>query len=179
MAGGEPTPQHHSVGNRPVMLGHWNANTGHYRQSDGSGVPDGVTRAYGRLIAGAGAFATPAPLRKPDNPWRLHVPAHPHGPRVPQARIVAPDELPVAVLAVAGGGGAGARRAWRETVAAAPQIIDGSDPTFLRDPPDGPWVITALLPALAVHGGAVEWPGDVEQCIAWAFLGSLEPMASE
>lgn len=66
------------------------------------------------------ARVSPAPLRGPDDPWRLHVLAHPHGPRVLQARIIAPDELPVAVLAVAEGGGDGPRRAWRETVDAAP-----------------------------------------------------------
>ena len=60
----------------------------------------------------------------------------------------------------------------------SPLVIDGPDHTSQRDPPDGPWVVTAFVPALAVHGMAVEFPGEVEQCIAWAFLGSLEPMAS-
>ncbi len=161
-----------------MRLEHWTANTGHYRQSDRSEMADHVTRAYGRLIAVAGAFATPAPLRGPDDPWRLQVLAHLHGPRVLQARIVAPDGLAVAVLAVAEGGGAGPRRAWRETVATAPWFIDGCDPGDFRNPPDGPWVIAALLPALAVHPEAIEWLGDVEQCIGWAFLDSLQPMAS-
>ena len=161
-----------------MRLGHWNANTGYYRESDCSGMADDVTRAYGRLIAVAGALATPAPLRGPDDPWRLEVVAHPHGPRVLQARIVAPDELSVAVLAVAEGGGAGPRRAWRETAAAAPRSIDGCDPGDFLGPPDGPWVLMALLPALAVHPEAAEWLGDVEQCIAWAFLKGLQPVAS-
>ena len=103
----------------------------------------------------AGACATPAPLRGPDDPWRLHVLAHPHGPRVLQTRIVAPDKLPVAVLAVTEGGGVGSQRAWCETVAPAPWLIDGRDPSDFRDHlPDGPWVIMALLPALARHGEA-------------------------
>ena len=161
-----------------MRLEHWTANTGHYRQSDCSEMADHVTRAYGRLIAAAGAFATPAPLRGPDDPWRLKVLAQPHGPRVLQARIVAPDGLPVAVLAVAEGGGAGPRRAWRETVAMAPWFIDGCEPDDFRNPPDGPWVIAALLSALAVHPEAIEWLGDVVQCIGWAFLDSLQPVAS-
>ena len=162
-----------------MRLEHWNANTGYYRQSDGSGYADSMTRAYGRLIAAAGGLATPAPLRGPDDPWRLHVLAHPHGPRVLKARIVAPDEQPIAELAVAEGRGAGPQRAWRDTVAAAHWLIDGCDPGDFRDHlPDGPWVIMALLPALAVHGEAVEWLGEVEQFIAWAFLESLQPMAS-
>ena len=161
-----------------MVLGHWNANSGYYRESDGSGLTDGLTRAYGRLIAAAAAFATPAPLRGPDDPWRLEVLAHPHGPRVLRARIVAPDEAPVAVLAVAAeGGGVGARHAWRETVEAVPWLHAGCAATPLREPPDGPWVIMVLLLPLAVHGEAVEWLGDIEQCIAWAFLKSLQPMA--
>ena len=162
-----------------MRLEHWNANTAYYRESDCSGVSGGVTRAYGRLIAGAGALATPAPLRGPDDLWRLEVLDHPHGPRVLKARILAPDGLPVALLAVAEGGGAGPRRAWRETVVAAPWLSDGRDPSDFRNHlPDRPWVIMALLPALALHGEAVDWLGDVEQCIAWAFLKSLQPMTS-
>jgi len=137
-----------------MRVEHWNANTAYYRESDCSGLTDSMTRAYGLLIAGAGAFETPAPLRHRDDPWRLHVLAHEHGPRVLKARIVAPDEQPVAVLAVAEGGGDGPRRAWRETVATAPWFIDGCDPGDFRSPPDGPWVIAALLRAGLPPGGS-------------------------
>ena len=160
------------------MLEHWNANMGHYCQADCSDMAEHVPPAYGRLIAVAGACATPAPLRGPDDPWRLEVLRHPHGPRVLQARIVAPDGQPVAALAVAEGGGAGPRRAWRETVAAAPWFIEGCDPADFRNPPDVPWLIAALLPALTDHREALEWLEDAEQCIAWAFLYNLEPLAS-
>ena len=103
-----------------MILEHWTANTGQRCQADCAEIAEHVTPAYGQLIAAAGAFATPAPLRGPDDPWRLEVLRHPHGPRVLQARIVAPDGQPVAALGAAEGGGAGPRRAWRETVAAAP-----------------------------------------------------------
>ncbi|MDE0125694.1 MAG: hypothetical protein OXN97_14055 [Bryobacterales bacterium] len=161
-----------------MRLEHWTANTGYYRQTVCSGMSAEVTRAYGRLIAAAGALGVPAPLRDPDDPWRLEVLTHPHGPRVLKARIFAPNELPVAVLAVAEEGSAGARRAWRETVEAAPWLHAGRVPTSLPEPLDGAWVIMALLLPLDVHGEAVNWLGDIEQCIAWAFLKSLEPMAS-
>ena len=160
-----------------MRVEHRTVNTGQYRQSDHSGMTRSLTRAYGRLIAAAGAFATPAPLRSRDDPFRLEVLEHPHGSRVLRARILAPDEEPIAVLAVAEGAGAGPRRAWRETVAAAPWFIDGCDPSDFRDPPDRPWVIVALLSAVAVHPEAIEWLGEIEQCIAWAFLKSLQPMA--
>ena len=139
------------------MLEHWNANMGHYCQVDCSDMAEHVPPAYGRLIAAAGALATPAPLRGPDDPWHLEVLAHPHGPRVLQARIVAPDGQPVA---------------------AAPWFIEGWDPADFRNPPDVPWVIAALLPALTDHREALEWLEDAEQCIAWAFLYNLEPTAS-
>ena len=124
-----------------MRVEHWNANTAYYRESDCSGLTDSMTRAYGRLIAGAGAFETPAPLRHRDDPWRLQVLTHEHGPRVLQARIVAPDEQPVAVLAVAEGGGDGPRRAWRETVAAVPWMSAGrTRPERFPRPPAGPTV---------------------------------------
>ena len=85
---------------------------------------------------------------------------------------------PWRVLAVAEGGGDGPQRAWRETVATVPWFADGCDPSDFRNPPDGPWVITALLPELAYHLEALDWLGAVEQYIGWAFLDSLRPMAS-
>ena len=39
-------------------------------------------------------------------------------------------------------------------------------------------MIPALLPALADHPEAIEWLGDVELTIGWAFLYNLKPMAS-
>ena len=71
-----------------MLLEHWTANTGHYFLADCSDMAEQVTPAYGRLIAVAGALAIRAPLRGPDDPWRLEVLAHPQGPRVLQARIV-------------------------------------------------------------------------------------------
>ncbi|MCY3677484.1 MAG: hypothetical protein OXH66_07765 [Gemmatimonadetes bacterium] len=69
------------------------------------------------------------------------------------------------MVAVAEGGGGGARRAWRETVAMAPWFVDGCDPADFHNPPDGPWVLAALLPALADHAEAFEWLGAIERYI--------------
>ncbi len=79
-----------------MRLKHWTANTGQCCQADCAEIAEQVTPAYGRLIAAAGAFVTPAPLRGPDDPWLLEVLRHPLGPRVLQARIVAPGGQPVA-----------------------------------------------------------------------------------
>ena len=37
--------------------------------------------------------------------------------------------------------------------------------------------MTALLPDVAVHPEILEWLDEVEQCIGWAFLKGLRPMA--
>ena len=161
-----------------MRIRHWNANMGLWGWSTRSDVSHDVIRIYGRLIAVAGGLAIRAPLRGRDDPWQLEVLSHSHGPRVLQAHIVAPDGQPVAVVAVGEGGGAGQRRAWRETVSAAPWFIEGSDPDGFRNPPDGPWVISAWLAALEVHREAVPWLGEMERCIGWGFLDGLRPMAS-
>jgi len=136
-------------------------------------VVDEVTPAYGRLIAGAGALGVPAPLRARDDAWQLEVLAHPHGPRVLRACILAPDGRPAVSVAVAEGGGDGARHAWRETVAASAWFIEGCDLAEFRDPPDGPWLMGALQDGLDGHPEAFEWLGAVLPYIGWAFLDSL------
>ena len=102
--------------------------------------------------------------------------AHPHGPRVLEARILAPDGRPAVVLAVGEGGGAGPQRAWRETVAASSWFIEGCDPAEFRDPPDGPWMMGAFQDGLDGHPEAFDWLGSVLQYIGWAFLDSLSPI---
>jgi len=156
-----------------VTLEHWTANMGNYCLSDRAEVVDEVTPAYGRLIAGAGALGVPAPLRARDDAWQLEVLAHPHGPRVLRASILAPDGRPAVSVAVAEGGGDGARHAWRETVAASAWFIEGCDLAEFRDPPDGPWLMGALQDGLDGHPEAFEWLGAVLPYIGWAFLDSL------
>lgn len=36
--------------------------------------------------------------------------------------------------------------------------------------PGTPWCAVAIWPTLALHPQAVEWLGDLERCIAWAWL---------
>ena len=51
-------------------------------------------------------------------------------------------------------------------------------PSIIGDPPDRPQVMTALLPDVAVHPEILEWLDEAEQCIVWAFLQGLRPMAA-
>ncbi len=109
-----------------MRLEHWTANTGQCFQADCSDMAEQVTPAYGRLIAVAGALATPAPLRGPDDPWRLEVLVHPHGPRVLQGRIVALDRQPVAALAL----GAHGARPWRQPPGSSTDAIPATSATL-------------------------------------------------
>ena len=86
------------------MLEHWNANMGQCFQADCSDMAEHVTPAYGRLIAVAGALATPAPLRSPDDPWRLEVLRASARPARPEGAHRRPGR------AARGGGGGGGRR---------------------------------------------------------------------
>ena len=38
--------------------------------------------------------------------------------------------------------------------------------------PDTPWLAVAIWPTIALHPDALEWLGDFEQCIAWAWIES-------
>lgn len=37
--------------------------------------------------------------------------------------------------------------------------------------PGEPWAAVAIWPTIALHPDALEWLGDLERCIAWAWLG--------
>ena len=36
--------------------------------------------------------------------------------------------------------------------------------------PDAPWLAVAIWPTIAMHPDALEWLGDFERCIAWAWI---------
>lgn len=38
------------------------------------------------------------------------------------------------------------------------------------DQPDAPWCAVVLHPSLSAYRGDVEWMGDFERCIAWAWI---------
>lgn len=153
-------------------LEHWTANTGHCRRSSRAEVADDEAESLGKLLAIAGALGDPVGLSGPGDPWRLQVLAHPHGSRILHGRILAPDGLPVAVLAVGEDASPGAVRAWRDVVAATPWFEGAGIPDRI-DPPEGPWLIGSLQPALALYPDATAWLADAERCIAWAFLEGL------
>lgn len=43
--------------------------------------------------------------------------------------------------------------------------------------PSAPWCAVVLWPSLAAHLDATAWLGDMERCIAWAWLTQTEPQA--
>lgn len=36
--------------------------------------------------------------------------------------------------------------------------------------PETPWLVVAVHPGIAIYRGPVEWLGDFERCIAWAWI---------
>ncbi len=38
--------------------------------------------------------------------------------------------------------------------------------------PDAPWLAVAIWPTIVMHSEALEWLGDLERCIAWAWMES-------
>ena len=140
------------------MLGHWNANWGYYRQSDHSGMAEDVTRALrtadrgGRCVRDLRATCGSRTIR-----WRLHVLAHPHGPRVRGRASLPPTNC--AWRCWRWRKAVGGRRAWRETGGCGPLV----DREMRPHPSPRP-------------SGRPVWLGEVGQCIAWAFLDSIESM---
>lgn len=37
--------------------------------------------------------------------------------------------------------------------------------------PSAPWCAVRIYPTIALHQGAASWLGDLERCIAWAWIG--------
>lgn len=47
-------------------------------------------------------------------------------------------------------------------------VMPSAKPGIQR--PREPWAAVAIWPTIALHPSAVEWLGDLERCIAWAWL---------
>lgn len=80
----------------------------------------------------------------------------------PPGRIATGPDDPLATLGVAQRSRHG-ERLWA-------MMIDnfGAAPGLTR--PAEPWCAVALHPALAMHIDAAHWLGDLERCIAWAWI---------
>ena len=86
-------------------------------------------------------------------------------------RVRAPDGQAVVEFAVGADAGEDALVAWRRVMKSCHWHI-GSECDRPRDPP---WLIVALLPALADHPEAVAWLADVEKLAAWSWLEARTP----
>lgn len=151
-------------------LEHVTANTGHVRTSPRSEVADEVLSHLRPLLALSAVTGARIGVRHPGDPWTWEATEAPGALAV---KVLAPDGRPVARFAAGADAGGHARAAW-DAVAAE----GAKHPASLARPP-APWLIVALLPALADWPGCVdpargEWLPDFQRCIAWAWLDLVE-----
>ena len=88
----------------------------------------------------------------------VSVPVGPHAPGKPHKG----PTMPLATLAVAQRSRHGA--ALWELLASA----FGAKPGLQE--PRTPWIAVALHPSAAAYTGALDWLGDLERCVAWAWI---------
>ncbi len=62
-----------------------------------------------------------------------------------------------------------APRVWRSLheLARTTGVQVATDPD---DPPPAPWVAALLLPGIGIYPEAAHWLGDLERCLAWAWV---------
>ncbi len=154
---------------RGPSLEHVTANTGHVRTSPRSEVADEVLSALRPLLAMSAVTGARFGVRHPRDPWTWTATERPGA---LSAEVLAPDGRPVARFAAGADGADHARAAWDDVAA------DGAKhPAGLARPP-APWLIVALLPALADWSGRadspLEWLSDFPRCAAWAWLDLVE-----
>lgn len=84
--------------------------------------------------------------------------------------VVGPTGEIVATIGV-GGAEAGSAGLWRQLHALAPDV----SPVRTRpdDPPPVPWCAARLDRGVLVHRDALAWLGDLERCLAWAYLEAI------
>lgn len=153
---------------RSRYLQHVTLDTGHVRRSPRSEVEAETIPAVSRLLSLALAG---------DEAWipavepRCRLTAAASG-RCLVATVWGPDageqRVPLATLGVAGRSTCGSRL-WRRLHDGRPAEMPALKTDAARVPPE-PWCAVRLEPGLALHPEAAEWLGDLERCLAWAWL---------
>ncbi len=89
-------------------------------------------------------------------------------------RVHGPNGLAVASFAAGAEHDAprGRDDAWRRVVDEATWFLRGASPGAppLVEPPEPPWLIGALLPAILAYPESAGWLADFERCAAWVWL---------
>ena len=155
-----------------MYINHITMTTGHLVRTSRGDVPPEVTALLAPWLQGLVSTGKAAPLPVPglaeysaqafvqDGGLVVTVSAQvgPHAPGEPHKG----PTMPLATLAVAQRSRHGA--ALWELLASA----FGAKPGLQE--PRTPWIAVALHPSAAAYTGALDWLGDFERCIAWAWI---------
>lgn len=153
-----------------TYLHHVTLSTGHLRRSPRAEVAGEVVATL-RAMLGEALAAPGAAVAMPEHVQpRCTLSATAEG-RCLVATVWAPPEgelrVPLATIGVAGHGRCGARL-WESLHAhAAPGLTLA---TRGQPAPAAPWCGARLEPGIALHPQAASWLGDLERCLAWAWL---------
>lgn len=160
-------------------ISHVTLTTGHTRQSPREEVEDDVLAVLvpwlNELVIGGAKrplpvpplshFAANATMHNGAMVCTLWAPAGPHQPGKP-----ARAELPMVTFAVAQSSQQG-DDLWRLL------LSQFGGPAKLEKPAE-PWCAVVLHPIIAAYRGDVEWMGDFERCVAWAWITRNPKMTS-
>jgi hypothetical protein len=86
----------------------------------------------------------------------------PSGPYMPGQPALAGSGIPLVTLGVA--------QRSRQAAELWPMMVAQFGARAGLRQPQAPWCAVAVHPSMAAHMGAVEWLGDLERCIAWAWV---------
>lgn len=148
---------------------HLTITTGHTRRSLRDEIDPAVRPGIARLLAdGLAAGRVDLTMVHPPGHWlRLT----PNG-KCLAVTVMHGDDLPLVTFGVASHSRCGARL-WRMLTAGA-LVTEGGRHLSPARAPQEPWCAARLEPGLAYMPDSAAWLGDLERCIAWAWLDHLE-----
>ena len=155
-----------------MYINHITLNTGYLARTQRADVPPEVTALLAPWLQGIANSGQAHPLPVPELAHisaqafvqdgglavTVSAPVGPHSPGRPHAGAVAP----LVTFGVAQRSRQGAAL-WALLIRAFP-VKQG------LQQPEAPWLAVALHPSAAAYTGALDWLGDFERCIAWAWI---------
>ena len=155
-----------------MYLNHLTLSTGHLARTQRSDVAPAVTKLLAQWLPGTinsnRAHSLPVPALSHFSAQvfvqagalvvTVSAPVGPHE----QGKPHAGQTLPLITLGVAQRSRQGADL-WAS-------LTKAFDTARGLEMPGAPWLAVAVHPGVLVYGGPVEWLGDFERCVAWAWL---------
>lgn len=142
---------------------HITLNTGHSRRSERSEVDDGVISTV-RLILAEAVAAPGQRIPVIPGPPDIALEAHPAGPHLLAPVWDSHTGAPLLTLGIAPRSRE-AGRLWEVLHGGNHHLVVG-----LADVPRAPWCGFVLHPTIMLRPDAMRWAGDMERCVAWAWM---------